>query len=176
MAKDRIREVEAKLKQISQVVSELDPAIRAQAFELLARLYFPPLPGPQDARGGDKKELRQRGDSGSGKDLDHPGRDTLFTSFEHNKPADNVKLIVAWLYSQYGVFPITGSLIKENAASLTVPERPDMTMRNSKDDGKRLFRKKGAGFQLTVHGEELMKKTYSVKKGTKPVPQEDEKQ
>jgi hypothetical protein len=99
---------------------------------------------------------------------DDPG--DFFAQFEHDKPAENVKLIAGWLYSQHGVIPITNADIQAlaNDAGITVAGRADLTMKTTKADGKNLFTKQGNGWKLTLAGEKFMKDTYSVRKGNKP--------
>ena len=91
--------------------------------------------------------------------------------FDHKQPKNNVLLIVAWLYSQYGVFPITTKEIKDigNSTGLVIPGRPDNTMRTAKKKGKNLFNQHGKGWRLTVSGETYLREIYSVKKGNKPL-------
>lgn len=166
MAKEKIADVKKKLFEINKIISRLEPAIHSAAFEILAPHYF-----EEEAEGRGRQKGKQV-------KIKKPPTDTpekFFSSFEHEKPSDNVILIAAWLYSQYGVIPITNNEIKEQAdnAGLTVPDRSDTTMRNSKKDSKNLFRKRGKGYQLTVHGEKYVKKTYSIKKGKKPLPAEN---
>lgn len=94
---------------------------------------------------------------------------TFFEAHEHTKPSENVKLIVAWLYSQYGVYPITNSEIQDvaNKAGITVGGRADMSMKVAKKDGKALFTKQGKGVKLTLAGESFLKEKYGVRKGNK---------
>ena len=100
---------------------------------------------------------------------------SFFESFDHSKPAENVKLIVAWLYSLYGVFSITKADIQDlaDSAGLTVAPRSDNTMRQAKAKGRALFTQQGNGWKLTLAGETYMKNTYGVKKGNKPRPKGD---
>lgn len=156
MAKQKLNDVKKKLLEVNKTISRLDAAIRSAAFEILWPYYF-------------EQEAKKQG-GGPTDDVEK-----FFTSFTHEKPSENVFLTAAWLYSQYGVIPINAKLLQEHAdnAGLTIPERPDNTMRNAKRDGKILFRKRGDGFQLTVHGEAYIKETYSVPKGGKSLPAED---
>lgn len=83
-------------------------------------------------------------------------------------------VLVAWLYSQYGVYPITSKELKElgDSCGLTIPNRPDITLRQAKASGKNKFTQQGKGWKLTVSGELALKETYSVTKGTTPLPEE----
>lgn len=167
MHEAKLVELKKKLKEISKVISELDPAIRSFAFQILAPLYF---------EDGESKVLKR--EKGKKVPISEEGtqgdRASFYRSFENDKPSDNVMLITAWFYSQYGVYPVTSKEIVEEAndAGLTVPDRPDNTMRVAARDRKKLFRKRGNGWQLTVIGEAFLKENYKVKKGNKPRPSE----
>ncbi len=164
MASDDLKKITDKLIEINKVITKLDPAIRGQAFELLEPFFFEDA--LQDQKGGGAKKKKKRETLAEGKE-------EFFNSNEHDKPKDNVSLIVAWLYSQYGVFPISRVMLDEEAsdAGLTIPERSDNTMRQTKQKRKSLFRQKSGGWQLTVAGEAYMKEKYSVKKGNKELPE-----
>lgn len=166
MASDKIKDATEKLLEINQIITKLDPAIRSSAFDILAPLIF-----EEEAEAGQKPGGGQK----KHKTINTADKEKFLSSFEHDRPKDNVLLIAAWLYSQYGVFPITKALMDEEAsnAGQTVPERPDNTMRTAKQKGKNLFRQKNSGWQLTVAGEAYLKATYTVKKGNKPAPEEE---
>jgi len=163
MNPDKIREIEEKLADINRIISGLDPAIRSAAFEILAPYYF-----DEELTNSAQKPAAKGKDTGTPSTT--PAEfESFFSSFDHKKPKDNVLLIAAWLYSQHGVFPISAKDTKNYAdrTGLTVPKRPDNTMRSAKKNGKSLFRQSGDGWELTVHGETYVKETYGVKKGTK---------
>jgi hypothetical protein len=161
MDEKRIQEVAKKLREMNKVISELEPEIREASFQLLLPYYFADVEQPR----GRGAQAVQAG----GSDSDEA---TFFNGFNHDKPADNVDLVVAWLYSQYGAYPVTTKEVRTyaNRCGLTIPARPDATMRQAKKDGKKLYQKLGGGFQLTVHGEAHVKATYQVRKGTQPRP------
>lgn len=163
MASDKIKSATEKLLEINQIITKLDPAIRSAAFDILTPLVFEEEDVSEKPGTAHKKQ----------KQISTADKEKFLSLFEHDKPKDYVLLIAAWLYSQHGVFPITKALMDEEAsnAGLTVPERPDNTMRTAKQKGKNLFRQKNSGWQLTVAGEAYLKETYSVKKGNKPVPE-----
>jgi hypothetical protein len=168
MKPDGIQEIEKKLAEINKVILNYDPAIRLAAFEILAPFYF-----DKEGQVIDRKRP-VKGKENNVQKLSADDLEAFFKSFDHKKPKDNVLLIAAWLYSQYGVFPITTDDIKTYAdkTGLTVPERSDNTMRSSKKKSKSLFRQQGAGWALTVHGEAHVKEVYGVKKGAKARPSE----
>ena len=171
MNDERIKDAKKKLAEINKTVSALDASIRAAAFEILAPLYFEDYEADGEASDPDEKRAstrrRRATPSNSG---------AFFNQHDHDKPRDNVHLISAWFYSQYGVTPVTPADVREcaNEAGLTIPERPDNTMRTAKKDGKNLYRQKSSGWQLTVKGEAYVKEMYNVKKGNKPRPSGDD--
>jgi len=165
MDEERIQEVAKKLREINKVISELEPEIRAASFQLLLPYYFEDV--VEERRGKGTQVLPPR--------LSDSDEATFFNRFTHDKPADNVDLVVAWIYSQYGAYPVTTKELRTyaNRRGLTIPERPDATMRQAKKGGKPLYKKQGGGFKLTVHGEAHVKTTYKVRKGTQPRPTEE---
>ncbi len=174
MNKKQIQDVKKKLLEINTLISDLDPAIRSAAFNILAPLFF----GDNGDNGkAEPAKISNKGKGPSLKAAHATDAGTFFAAFTHDKPNDNVHLIAAWLYSQYGLFPITRKDISDRAADigLTIPGRPDMTMKAALHEKKKLYKKQGKGWQLTVHGETYLKKTYSVKKGSTPRPAEDDK-
>lgn len=152
-----------RLKEVNEVIRTLDPAIREQAFSLLSGYVT-----------GEAEKNRKVGG-------DHFESDTapaapaaptteLFSRFPDGKPSDNVVLIAASLYSQYGGQPFKLDEIREIAGSvgLTIPASIDMTLKQAKRDGKSLFQHTGRSeFRPTVHGELFFKNTYQVTKGVK---------
>jgi hypothetical protein len=164
MEKRHIEDIKKRLREINSIISDLDPAIRSAAFDLLAPLYFRDSGEPVS----DKKSSK---DKKQATKTEHPDDlKTFCEAYSHDKANINVHLLAAWLYSQHGLFPITRKDINDLAAenSLTIPERPDKTMDTAKHKKKNLYRKHGVGWQLTVHGESFLKKKYDVKKGNKP--------
>lgn len=172
MNKNDTEEVKAKLLEINKLISQLDPSIRAAAFEILAPYYFS---HKQHAPVHAKATADTESSGGSATDTpDTSDLGAFISAFDTNKPVDNVMLLVAWLYSNYGTYPITVKEIKElgDSCGLIVPARPDNTMRQAKKNGKGLFNQQGKGWQLTVSGELFLKETFKVKKGNKTIPKE----
>ena len=168
MSDDQVKELKKKLLEINQIVSELDPAIRVQAFEILAPHYF-------EERLPKKTIVEKRAEKTEKVEkISTEDEATFFSDFSHKKPSENIHLIVAWYFSQFGNFPITTKLLRQKASDvgLTIPERPDTTMRYAKKKGKNLYRKQGNGYLPTVYGEANLKEIYKVSKGTKTLPLE----
>lgn len=171
MKNAKIEEAKANLLEINEVVKQLDESLRAAALQVLVPMYFPDTPKQNKAtasRAIDKIEA----DESALPHTDDIGN--FISSFEQNKPAENVMVLVAWLYSQYGTYPISIKEIQElgDSCGLVIPNRPDNTMRQAKCDGKGLFQQQGKGWRLTVSGELYMRNEFKVKKGNKPQPKE----
>jgi hypothetical protein len=160
-----------KIVEIASVVEKLPSEIRAQAFALLA-----PYVGdmPPKAKLGDDGHTADKQESGSD---DGEARGAFFGRFDHSKPADNVKLIFAYWYGQYGNAPLSLKGLKAIAdeVGLTIPDNSRMTITNAQANSKSLFTNAGRGlWRPTVHGEAYLKETYSVRKGTNSPPQSHE--
>jgi len=164
-----IKEAQKHLLDINKTIKSLDPAIRAAAFNILVPYYFD-VPPDNKEEGGKEK--------GKGKKEDSPGSlKEFFGAHENSKPPDNVFLIAAWLYSQHGAIPITSNLCREisKKVGITIPNRPDATMRAAQRKLKNMFRQQGKAWVLTTHGELFIKNKYGVSKGNKPLPEADDK-
>ena len=159
-----------RLREVNEIVSQLDGAIRAEAFSVL-RPYVegdesapppPPPPGGRKPRAGAAKA--RTGDS---------FRDFVAQHENHDKPADNVFAIAAWWYSQYGLAPLNRATVEQMASEvgMTVPTRSDGTLNQASREGKKVFHKKGSGYAPTVSGERLLQATYSVRKGSGSPPE-----
>lgn len=173
MAKKEVEETKANLLEMNEIVLQLDPSIRAAAFDILATVYFQThrKASSSDQQGSIAKTEQPT------KKISPTGSDdlgTFISTFQHDKPAENVMLLAAWLYSNYGKYPISVKEIKElgNSCGLITPGRPDNTMRQAKRNGKGIFNQQGKGWQPTVGGELFFKETYNVTKGNKPLPTE----
>ncbi|HEX03996.1 MAG TPA: hypothetical protein ENH10_02425 [Bacteroidetes bacterium] len=169
MNDDLIKDAKKKLADINKTVAALDPSIRSAAFDILAPLYFEDH-DPAEKDSSDGKTPRRR------KPASSANSEKFFSAHDHDKPKDNVHLIAAWFYSQYGVTPLTKADLIEmgSEVGLTIPDRPDNTMRQAKSDGKNLYRQKSGGWQPTVNGEAYLKSQYSVGKGKKIRPTGDD--
>lgn len=146
-----------RLKEVGDAVDKLPPEIRSSAFDLLKDYVSGTAAVPS-------------GKSNHQSTQNHSDGGDLFLQFNHEKPSDNVRLIAASLYQEYGSEPFSVEEIKAVAADagVTVPGRVDMTLNSAVEKGRQLFASVGRGFfKPTVHGEAYLKTTYGVKKGTK---------
>jgi hypothetical protein len=168
MDKNIVEQVHSKLLEMNKIISKLDPAIRSAAFEIMVSYYFDDQP-PQNPNDGDAKAGKG---VDSTKHIETNNLESFINSFEHGKPSENAMILAAWLYSQYGAYPVQAKEIKElaDACGLVIPNRSDNTMRIAKDKGKSLFNQQGKGWKPTVSGELYFKNTYKVKKGNKIIP------
>lgn len=171
MGKDSLDEVKSKLMEMNQVIIKLDPAIRSAAFDIMVPYYF-----KDKVTKRTKGQAKPKGSSGAGLDsnVDTSDLSAFIGNFESIKPKDNVMLLVAWLYSQYGAYPIQVQQIKDLASEcgMVIPNRSDNTLRQAKDKGKSLFNQQGKGWKLTVSGELFIQGKYNVKKGNNSFPKD----
>jgi hypothetical protein len=145
------------MKEVEESVLELDGSVRAVAFGMmssyiLAGQEFGPPPSPAGLP-----------------DVEGVSLEEFFSQREIKKPADAVFAIAAYLYQEYGTEPLSPDEINELAdrVGLTVPRRPDMTLKSTRN-GKPLFRAAGRGMYVpTVYGESWLKETFQVSKGRK---------
>jgi len=157
MDETKFNERIARLEKTVDVLNKLPPEVRQQAFTLLHEFI------------GDSREKRKRQEEDTPPDSDFD-EVAFFSTHQHDKPSDNVRLIAAYFYNEFGTEPFTIDEVRNLAdrVGITIPSRPNATMDAAKEDGKSLFTHSGRGsFKVTVHGEALLKSVYGVKKGTK---------
>lgn len=164
MDEKAFKETLARFKEAADVLNKLPPEVRLAAFNLLEAQPSTHTSPPGKITEG-SKEQKAPVDVLETKDAE-----TFFTTHEHGKPADNAKLIAAYLYSQYGSEPFSLEEIRalSRAVGITIPSRIDATFATATEGGKKLFHGHGRGLiKPTVHGEEYMKSNYKVRTGTK---------
>jgi hypothetical protein len=165
MNEAEFKEAVKRLKEVNEVISKLEADVRSLAMDVLEPYARGGRPAPV------KREKRESATDG----IDHGGDEAeFFSGHEKEKPADRVYRITAWFYSQYGSAEFEWTEIKTVAdrVGLTVPARVDMTLAQSADKGKKLFRRAGKGkFAPTVTGEEFLKSKFGVRKGTRKRPE-----
>jgi hypothetical protein len=157
----------ARLEEVGKVLEKLPAEVRASAFELLKGYVGAEAATPPGKRPAGKPTPAAADDSADGEE------EAFFSQFEHDKPFENVRLIAAYYYREYGSAPFSLDEVRQKAidVGLTIPDRVDMTILQAKDKGKQLFARAGHGkFRPTVHGETYLKATYKVGKGKKPRP------
>lgn len=154
-----------RLEEVAKVIEKLPGEIRAEAFNLL-RGYV----DGHKARDRADPKAKPSDEAPESASDDDGSAEEFFGAFNHDQPADNVRLITAFLYREYGTQPFSVDELREMAdnVGLTVPSRPDMTLQQAAENGKKLYTRSGRGmWKPTVHGEAHLKATYNVKKGNK---------
>lgn len=171
MKNTKIEDAKTNLLEINELIKQLDESLRETALQVLVPMYFPDTSKQEKSEAIGPKDKKEAEESAV-PDMDDIG--SFIVSFEKSKPAENVMMLVAWLYSKYGVYPISTKEIQElgDSCGLILPSRPDNTLRQAKSDGKGLFQQQGKAWRLTVSGELYMKNQFKVKKGNKPLPKE----
>lgn len=165
MDETAFKELTRRLKSASKVIEELDPVLREDAWAMLR-----PFVSPDEEPAHEKHEDRKRqGRDGSGSSKSGVSEDVLIEEHESDKEADNLYLTLAILYQRHGRGPFSLELIKSVAKSLdlTLPNRPDVTFRNTT---KKVVRKQDNGYKIQPSGETWLKENYKVKKGKQPLP------
>jgi hypothetical protein len=158
MDQKEFNECTSRLQEVGKIIEKLPTEIRSEAFGLLKGYVAQQVTTPT------RREGPAEYAAGSGEGAD------LFSRFDHDKPSDNVRLVAAYLFQEYGSDPFSLEEVKAVAtnAGITIPDRVDMTLAKATENGKQLFTRVGRGkFKPTVHGEAFLKVTYGVKKGTK---------
>jgi hypothetical protein len=160
------REIVKRMKEVEKALTSLDPSVRGEAFAMM-RGYI--LGGGASADDNNVVDPEQ-------KRTTPRGAAAFLKKHEGKKDADNVLAVAAWWYSQYGntwFNPNENLRPLADQAGLTVSTRIDNTIRQMKREDKPLFRKRGASYAPTPHGERYMKKTFDVTKGSGTPPAED---
>lgn len=171
MDKKEFDEHTSRLLEIAKVLEKLPTEVRVSAFDLIKGY----VTGHPSGSGGGRGAAAASKQATVPKSAPVDGEDdaTFFGRFDHDKPADNVKLVVADHFRKYGSAPFTVEEIQQRASDvgITIPDRPDMTIRQARVKGNKLFSQPARGqFKPTVHGETYLKTTYNVKKGTTAKP------
>ena len=160
MDEKEFSQLASRLERAGKVLERLPAEVRGKAFEYMHE--YVAVSNSGSATGGDC-------DVPDGSEID-VSRNAFFASFDHVKPADNVKLIAADFYREYGAEAFTAEEVRQAAddVGITVPQRADMTLVQAKSNNKKLFTRAGKGyFKPTVHGEAYLKETYGVRRGTR---------
>ena len=142
MDKKKFDEVVARLKEVSEIIESIPSEIREESF----KLFKPYIMGSAVKATPGKTEQDDVDPPDDGSD------EEFFSKQDHDKPADNVKLLAAYYYKEFGSEPFTIDEVKEKADSvgLTLPARPDMTLTQAKDKGKKLFQMADSGSGLAM--------------------------
>jgi hypothetical protein len=164
----------SKILEINKIVKTLDVSLQERASDILLRIAFEDHFKYLQSFTGKDRSLDLSGNSSLlNNKLPIVDRPAFFEGHEHDRLKDNVHLIVAWLYSKYGLMPVETKFLRMTAqrVGLAVPNRPDNTMRQAKCKSQSLYKHVGRGWQLTELGERYIQHRYGVKKGTLPFDQ-----
>jgi hypothetical protein len=168
---DQYNQTVARLRTVNDVIKELDPALRAEALEIL-RPYISQAGADDAADEGEARETTtraKRSNREAGEKLDIKA---LLDEHAGDVAAQNGFLIAAILYAQYGTGPYEVKELRRFADehNLLFPEQFNNQVGKAKRDGQRVFRKVKDGWQITVHGEKWLRETYKVSRGTQAKP------
>jgi len=155
---DKLKDIESKLTEINAIISKLDPAIRLAAFEVLKTILLNEysVVMPVEAK------LSKDNTPGDVRDF--------YALFNPGKPADSALVLSGWFYTQRGSNSFTLEELRQlfDDVGVPMPDRIDMTLRNSARDGKKLFQNATHGsYRPTVHGENYFKSEMNLKPGKK---------
>ena len=147
------------LFEISKILSDLVPEIRLQVFKKRAPQYF-------EEKTEKVEEISTEGDESE-----------FFNKHRSEKRADNVHLIFAQDYSQFGNRLLKLKHFKEKGKKwrLKMPNDIGDTLSYSTTNNNKTYCfKKGKGYQLTIRGEDFVEKKFNVIRGNKEPPPEPE--
>ena len=163
MDEQQFTETTARLKKVNAVITSLDPAVRAAAFEIL-QPYVEASPS--------RSKQKEQQDDDSGDDNAPEELEAFFDTRRSDKESENPQVVVAWWYSRYGRAPISYDDMRRIAdeGDADIPDRLD-AVALYKRDKKPMYRSAGTGrLKLTSSGETYIKTKYSVTKGRKSPP------
>lgn len=159
-----------RMKEVEQAVLDLDESVRGAAFSMMEDYI---LGGAaRTPKAGSKTEQPPGPDTGAADDGADDDVTSFFAEREIDKPAEAVYAIAGYFFSQYGSAAFTVEDVRALAdrVGLTVPDRPDNTLRNGARNKKSLFRAKDGGWMPTTMGELVLKEKFTIKKGSKKRP------
>jgi hypothetical protein len=165
MDEAKYKERVTRLAKVGKVLEKLPAEVRSAAFVLLESYIIGTPDGSANSHSA--KRAHAQPAKGSSNAL---STEEFFAASVHKKPSDNVKLIAAFHYREFGTEPFSVDEVRQLASDvgITIPHRVDMTLEQAKAHGKKLFARAGTGkFKVTVHGEAYLKTSYAVSKGTK---------
>ncbi len=130
-----------KIKKIDLIVRQLDESIRPLAFQMLANAT--------------ESDLAV---------LPLAGLAAFAACHSSGTPAQNMLAMTAWIHLHDNDCLITPQKIKAlaNVCGLTVPRRPDCTLRYASHKGNRLFIRQGYGWKLTAYGSAYVTHAYGI--------------
>jgi hypothetical protein len=160
-----------RLAEVNGVISKLDEAIRADAFELL-KDYVTAGASDDDANGDD-------GVNGDGKQQPRPrggkfNPEALVEQHETDVDHDNATLVLAIFYGRHGRGPFKHAHLKAIATEFNitaVPDRMDIFLTGAKrgEPKASIIRKQADGMKVTTAGGTWLASKYGVSLGKQPL-------
>jgi hypothetical protein len=168
---DQYKQTVERLRTVNGVIKQLDPALRAEAFEIL-RPYISQTRADEARDEGAARKTTRRRARRNGEAGQQLGIDALLDEHAGDVAAQNGFLIAAIFYAQYGKGPYEVKEFRSFADEhrLLFPEQFNNQVGKAKRDGARVFRKVKDGWQITTHGEKWLGEIYSVSRGTQAKP------
>src|SRR5579864_4214454 len=117
MESEEFNERVKKLEEVNKVITQLDPAIREQAFSLL-KSYVTGSQADEESPGNGKNGAEEEAQSS----IDTDDAVGFFSKHPDGKPSDNALICVAYLYGQYGTsaFAVADLRAVGDSAGLTL--------------------------------------------------------
>lgn len=164
MKKDEFTKTSERLREINEVVKDLEPALQDSAVRILAP-YATGLPIFEASNTPPPDNPGRTGTTDVG---ESDVRRRLLDEHGDGKPGDNALMCAAIWFSEYGKSPFSLDQLREigNELGVTVPDRLDATIGAGQRQGKKLFNRVRQGhYSPTVNGETFLKATYGVTQG-----------
>lgn len=140
---------------IDRIIRQLDESIRPLAFQILARAA-----ASADTPAAAVIPLALRPQP----PLPLAGLPAFAERHAGDTPAQNMLALAAWIHLHDDDNPITPQKIKALAevCGLSVPRRPDCTLRYASHHNHRLFQRQGYGWLLTPYGRAYVRQTFDM--------------
>lgn len=175
----------ARLREIDAVISRLDPALRADALEMLkpyvtgeSVVVSPPSPGTRRSSGRSRSSSpRPKATTPKQAPLvasPAEDEDALLEQHLSDHDHENAMLALALFYKRHGRGPFSMSYVEAIARQhhLNMPKRLDKFFGRARRGEARVLvvRRQADGWKVTPSGETWIKATYGVAMGRDPLP------
>src|SRR3989339_712655 len=105
--KNQIEEAKKSFEELNEFIKSLDPLLKEKAIEILLPQYL--------SKNNVETQIVSKEISSADNGMTKLNLEEFLLQYNHDKPSDNVLLITAWLYSQFGTYPMTTNEISELA-------------------------------------------------------------
>ncbi len=171
MDEQELKRLASRLRQVNDVLTDLDPEIRGEAFALLKDYVTASQGEEAEEKPRTRSQTKVNGDPAAGEEL-------LIEKHLSDADHENALLALAILYQRHGRGPYQQRDVSAVADQykLNMPKRLDMFFRNATrgDPPTQVIRKQADGWKITPGGETWIKQEYGVNKGRSPLRKEDE--